>query len=285
MFKSLFTKTTESMDLNMYCCGKQECEPGHDFGPAVRDHYLIHYIFEGEGIFSVDGNTYRLGQGQGFLIYPDIVTYYKADMVNPWVYAWVGFKGLKAFHYLKLAGLSRENPIFSYNTDSYLKDCLNEMVESNHTASSQDLKLTGLLYMFISRLVEMNGSNIAADNPVMDRSDYYVNQAIRCMEINYSRNISISEIAASIGLDRSYLGSLFKKKLNVSPQEYLLKLRIEKACQLMVNENLTIGDISRSVGYGDQLHFSKMFKKIKHVSPTEYRKRLLESRASGCGCI
>ena len=120
MFKSLFTKTTESMDLNMYCCGKQECEPGHDFGPGVRDHYLIHYIFEGEGIFSVDGNTYRLGQGQGFLIYPDIVTYYKADLANPWVYA---CRSALRLSITSLAGLP-ENPIFTYNTDSYLKDRL-----------------------------------------------------------------------------------------------------------------------------------------------------------------
>lgn len=284
MFKTLFTEMPDSIDLYMYYCGMQHCEPGHSYGPAVRDHYLVHYIFSGEGIFSTEGNTYRLKQGQGFLMCPDIVGYYKADTKNPWVYAWVGFNGMKASHYLQLAGLSRFNPVFTYDTDSYLRDCLTEMVESKGNASSRDLKLTGLLYVFLSRLIESNGDTGFVDGASMNRTDYYVNQALRYMKMNYSQDITISGIASSIGLDRSYLGSLFRKKLGVSPREYLLRLRIDKACVLMGKEGLTIGDISRSVGFSDPLHFSKMFKKIRRVSPSKYRKKLLESRSSGRGC-
>jgi YesN/AraC family two-component response regulator len=91
--------------------------------------------------------------------------------------------------------------------------------------------------------------------------------------MNYSRKMTISELARSIGLDRSYLGSIFKEQLSTSLQNYLKNYRMDKACELMKNETLSIGDISRSVGYDDPLLFSKLFRKCKGVSPREYRRR------------
>ena len=93
---------------------------------------------------------------------------------------------------------------------------------------------------------------------------------------NYSSNIKISDIARHVGLNRSYFSNLFTKTLGVSPQEYLLSLRIEKACNLLEDFGLTIGEISMRVGYMDQLTFSKIFKKTKGVSPKLYRQLLLD---------
>ena len=284
MLKTLYANMSDNIDIYLQHCGIQDCEPGHSYGPAVRDYYLIHYISNGEGMFVSDGETYRLKQGQGFLICPEVVSYYEADSENPWSYAWVGFNGIKADHYLQMTGLSRKNPIFTYNTDSYLSDCIVEMVESSGSQSGRDLRFSGLLNLFISKLIENNGYSLPAGGTSTERADYYVNQAIKYMKANYTQNISISGIASSIGLDRSYLGALFKKKLDLSPRKYLLNLRIEKACRLIANENLTIGDISRSVGFNDPLHFSKMFKKTKNVSPMEYRKKIIEERRSGLAC-
>jgi mannose-6-phosphate isomerase-like protein (cupin superfamily) len=68
-------------DLNMYHCGTEDCAPGHDYGPAVKDHYLIHYILDGKGTFHVGEKIYQLGKGQGFLICPNVITYYQADCI------------------------------------------------------------------------------------------------------------------------------------------------------------------------------------------------------------
>ena len=93
---------------------------------------------------------------------------------------------------------------------------------------------------------------------------------------NYSSNIKISDIAKYVGLNRSYFSNLFTKTLGISPQEYLLSLRIEKACTLLEDLQLTIGEVSIKVGYTDQLTFSKIFKKTKGVSPKLYRQLLLD---------
>jgi AraC-like DNA-binding protein len=70
------------------------------------------------------------------------------------------------------------------------------------------------------------------------------------------------------------MGVIFKKYFNLTPQDFLINFRIEKACSLMQNPELTIGDISRSVGYNDQMLFSRVFKKIKGIPPSRYREKI-----------
>ena len=103
----------------------------------------------------------------------------------------------------------------------------------------------------------------------------HIKKALEFIAMNYSQKIEISDISSYIGLDRSYLYSLFVKHLNISPKDYLVRFRMQKATDLIRNNNLTIGEVSRSVGYDDPLLFSKMFKKIYGQSPSQYRKNLI----------
>jgi AraC-like DNA-binding protein len=260
----------KSTDLNMVHCGTEICEAGHSFGPAVRDHFLIHYIHSGIGKFSVGNSEYTLGKGQGFLICPNIVTYYHADLEDPWHYSWVGFHGLKAESILKSAGLTLDNPVFSTKGD-YIDNCFVQISAVSSLRHGSELRLLGLLCILLSELIEQSSSESLSDLTI-SRKEIYIKKAIEYIEMNYSRKVRIRELARHLGLDRSYLGSIFKGQLNTTLQEFLLNFRMDKACELMKNETLSIGDISRSVGYDDPLLFSKLFKKNKGLSPREYRK-------------
>lgn len=258
-------------DLNMYQCGTEDCNAGHYYGPAVRDHFLIHYIHSGKGKFCVGEREYNLQKGQGFLICPDIVTYYQADFEDPWTYSWVGFHGLKADSYLKSADLTMDNPIFTCNGDDYISGCFLQMISAKSLQKGREIHLLGLFYLFLSHLIEQNGK---ADlyGHAGSRKEVYIKKAIEYIEMNYSRKMSITEIAHHLGLDRSYLGSVFKEQLDTSLQDFLIKYRLDKACELMKKASLSIGDVSRSVGYDDPLMFSKLFKRNRGISPRDYRK-------------
>lgn len=264
-------KNKENYDLIVYQCGMSKCEPAHSFGPAVRDHYLIHYVLEGKGSFHVEGKNYRLNKNEGFLICPDVVTYYEADIEEPWSYAWVGFKGIKAEAYLKQANLHKNNPIFKHEEGSFIRRCLDEMRMAAKLKFGSDLRLQGLLSVFLSELIEMaevqqgQGANY---------KEMYLKRTLQFIETNYSRDITVSDMAQYIGLNKNYFSTFFKENLRITPQEYLIRYRVNKACELMKNQVLTIAEISRSVGYNDPLGFSKIFKKVKGLPPKKYREKI-----------
>lgn len=265
------TINRDGFDLVVYQCGMEKCKPSYSYGPAVRDHFLIHFIIKGRGIFYVNGKSYDIKENQGFLIYPNVVTYYKADDEEPWIYTWVGFKGIKADTYLKLANLNQENPIFECKKGEFAKKCFEDMIKATELKYGREVRLQGLLGVFLSELIEEVGKNVVINS---NYKELYIKKSLQFVETNYSRKLYISEMAKSVGLNKNYFSAFFKENMGVTPQEYIIKFRINKACELMGNRGLTISDISRSVGYDDTLGFSKVFKKEKGMSPTSYRENL-----------
>lgn len=104
-------------------------------------------------------------------------------------------------------------------------------------------------------------------------SDYYIKEAINYMEQNFQNTISIEDIAAVCGINRSYFGKIFRNSTGRSPQEFLMNYRMVKATELLKLTSLSIADIGSAVGYENQLHFSRAFKNIYGVSPREWRKQ------------
>ena len=106
------------VDLGLYQFGREDCEPAHSFGPAIRNHYLFHYILNGKGTFmwqDAKGHEHKtpLKAGQGFLISPGQITTYVADERIPWEYCWLEFDGLRAKESLEITGLSVNQPIYN----------------------------------------------------------------------------------------------------------------------------------------------------------------------------
>ena len=273
--KYLEPQKKQSVDLFLCFCGMEDCTPGYSYGPAVRPQYVIHYIIDGEGSYTVNNKTYKLKKNQGFLICPGTVTYYEADKTNPWSYMWIGFNGVKAETYLNYANLNEENLIFEYSKDSTLKDYISEMLKLNEMDYSNELKLEGLLYFFMSKLVETRKD--VFNQKAYKSAELYLEKSIEFIENNYSNNIKINDIANYIGINRSYLTHIFKKNIDTSPQEFLVTYKIDKACTLLQNTDLSIKVVAKSIGYSDPLTFSKIFKKVKGESPKNYKETFFQN--------
>ena len=104
-------------------------------------------------------------------------------------------------------------------------------------------------------------------------SDYYIKEAINYIEQNFQNNITIEDIAKVCGINRSYFGKIFRRSTGRSPQEFLMNYRMIKAAELLKLTSLSIADIGSAVGYENQLHFSRAFKKKYGVPPREWRNR------------
>lgn len=270
LLEKYYISMKDNTDLNVYRCGIEECLPEHSWGPGVRDHYIIHVILSGKGCFTVDGQTYTLNKGQGFLICPGQIVCYKADTDTPWTYSWVGFHGIKAKQVLIRAGLSPACPIFNYSDSDLLIESLDKMITEARNVQASDLMLSGLLYQFLARLVHREQSHEPAYDKNPD-SSRYVAKAVEYIEKNYAGILSVNGMAAFLKIDRSYLSTLFSRHLGISPRDFIINYRINKASELLGNPLLSIGDVARSVGYKDPLQFSKTYRKVKGVSPSKFR--------------
>ena len=256
-----------SLDAYVYTCGYETCEPGHSYGPVLRSGYLIHYVLGGKGYYRVNNTMYRLEEGDAFLICPDELIYYEADKKEPWTYTWIGFQGVKIRGYLERTSLPA-TPVFHYGHDDRIRLCHEKMFEANQLSGNRDLIMNSILYEYLFLLARKFPREQISPG---EKQSIYVEEALRYLESRYGQELSIKALADELGLDRSHLHRVFKAATGVSPQEYLLDLRIRKASELLKRTDLPVSVIALSVGYEDTLYFSRLFKKKKGHSPTRYR--------------
>ncbi len=99
-----------------------------------------------------------------------------------------------------------------------------------------------------------------------------IKKAIEFIKDNYSRNISIEDVAEKVTLAPTYLCSIFKKEVGRTINQFIEEYRIKKAKQLLKNEDIKLSNISQMVGYSNAAYFISVFKKVTGISPSEYRK-------------
>lgn len=231
--------------------GQEACVSGHDFGPAVRTYWLVHYVVSGCGIYQVGERTHYVKTGEMFVIAPGVETYYRADETDPWNYIWVGF--------------ATESDITAYLSEVIscpeAEKIFHAMKRCEDYEPGRNLYLTGRVWELFALLLEQKGGS----------RDDYVQQALDCIHAEYMYGITVEAVAHRLNLERTYFSTLFKKQLGISPKQYLLNYRMNAAASLLRQSGIGVSVVANSVGYSDLYVFSKMFKRHFGVAPTQYR--------------
>lgn len=259
----IYTTNPENSSIRIRDLGLERDSSEAHWGPAIRDFYIFHYIINGSGYF----NGQLVKKGQGFTIKKNALHEYHSNPDDPWQYFWFMMDADEKYleDCFANTNVSLDNCIFDF---SFLPELM-ELIKKVLVHSSNMISHATSLSFFYS-LVELHEST-SPQKTMMPSSDIHIQKTILYMENNYYKNIKISDIAHSIFVDDRYLYNLFIKKLNISPKAYLNNIRISKACNLLTETSLSIATISKTVGYDDQLSFSKFFKKHIGISPIQYR--------------
>lgn len=264
-YKTLLGEMTA---LGVYNVGSQKCMPLHQWGPGVRNHYLIHYIVSGKGVFVEGDKTYRIGAGEAFLALPDTEITYYADADDPWEYAWVGFAGTDAQPILQCTAFSEGSPVIRPEDGEAFHKALLRIYAARGADFNHAVRMTGELYSALSLL--MHSQPARRDESIAAQ---YVQKAATYIAHHYAYPISIPDIASYVGIDRSHLYTVFKQVTGVSPKDYLTDFRIRRACALLREPALSITAVANSVGFENNLYFSKVFRKRMNLSPSDYRRQ------------
>ena len=251
-------------------CGMEKCAPGYAFGPYCRENYVIHLVLEGKGTLKREGKDYTIRENQAFLLRPGVDTIYQADWEDPWVYAWIGFHGYQCDSLIERMGFSAEEDVIDVENARTLAGYISQMLDHK--------ELTFADYLRRGAYMELLMADIIAGADVPDKKEHfseeaYVDLAVKEIITNYEHPVRISRIANKIGINRSYLSIIFKKRLGVSPQQYLIDFRLEKAAELILGTGMAIRAVASVVGYADPLTFSKAFKQKYGCSPSMFREK------------
>ena len=257
-------------ELYLCFCGYSKCEPLHSFGPAVRPDYIIHYILKGKGRYYIEETQYCLEAGQGFLIEPNVLTFYQADEKDPWEYLWVGFNGSNVKEYLQDIGLNSGRFIFRSGYAAKLKSVVVDMLQNTTSTITNQYERQSLLYSFFAILSQ--NINISVPRG-QDGENIHIRRAVEFVRNNYFNSIRITDIAKYVCVDRTYLYELFRRYLDVSPQDYLTNYRLTRAAELLTLTELTVGEIDLSCGYQNAYSFGKAFKAKRGITPVKYREK------------
>ena len=255
-------------DLVLTECGREVCIPKKRIVNDPKSYHLIHYVTRGKGKLEVGGVVYHLSKGTLFYIGPNNQAKYSPDENDPWTYEWLGFCGNAADYLVSIIGLGSSSPIFRDDAQKTIRKILDELVNSYLENSEFDVFSLGLCYQILGIILrekKMQGYSYShALSLVLITKNF--------IENNLQFDIKVSDIASNVGVSPNYLANVFASVDKTSPKQYLIKVRMARAEQLLATGKYRISEIAEMVGYKNQLYFSTEFKKTYKISPSKYAK-------------
>lgn len=242
------------------------------YRPRGRIDYQLIYVASGKAHFYFEDREELVTAGHMVLYRPREVqkyVYYGTDQTE--VY-WVHFTGSDVKNILRQYGISDNMHIFYCGALLEYQSLFRLMIQELQMCREDYQELLAMLLRHILILIHRQMNNVKkADSRFMTEE---IDLAVSYFNEYYNTDICIEEYAASRHMSTSWFIRNFRKYTGFTPMQYILEIRISNAESLLEATEYNITEISRIVGYENPLYFSRLFKKSKGLSPSEYRKRI-----------
>ena len=275
MRKMIFPLITEEESrLPFYITSIGSLENQHYVNrPEGYNSYHWLHCTSGSGRLSISGREYVIDAGTAFLFYPGVPHEYYA-VREPWTSFWITFDGRSVAELMSVLGIGSFE-IYQI-TDMKRLDALHADI---HSAASSERPLRGIecshrLYRF---LLELKSCTSTWESRSRNKKNSQLQPILDFIERNYGRNISLTELADEAGITPQHICRLFRQAYNMRPFEYLNKLRLQKAKEMLVSpSNPQLKVIAASAGYNDTSYFCAVFKEYEGMTPVEFKRLHME---------
>ncbi len=240
---------------------------------AGIDQAILIYCAKGRGWCDIASQKLDIVVGNVLIIPPFTPCAFGADLENPWTISWVHLAGDNVQPLLAKLGITREKPVVELGDDpkvlALFEDALT-VAENGETCTTTNLFHTG---QSVGRLLALINWRRSRGSLKPADAGERVKQCIEFMKQNLCEPLQLDRLARVANLSHSHFHASFQKETGHSPLEYLIKLRMDRACHLLASTERPIKEIAAEVGYEDPLYFSRAFRTHRHTSPTEYREQ------------
>ena len=238
-------------------------------GRALPEFHII-YITKGEGTYETEGRIYQVKPGSAIMLFPMMKHRYQPLFETGWHEFWVGFKGAY-FDRLLEENILPRNRVF-------YEPGLHEQLISAFGGILEEVKAQKPLYQFraCSLIVSLLAEILARERRKEQPAPYQqiVEEAKSLMEIGISGGLNMTHISEQLGTSTSRLNEIFKTYTGMTPYQYFIHIKIRKAQELLEQKDLSIKEVAYRMGFEDQYHFSRLFKKKTGTSPLGWKKAL-----------
>lgn len=252
--------------LAVNCTGLVRME--HAFSsdvPAGRNDYYLQYMAGGEMDVTLPAGRVVMREGDAIFYFPH--THYRYESRSGASYYWVHFSGSEAALLMRECGFENQR-VMAVGVHERLRSGFERMF-SDFISRDAFFELT--LSTSLSKLcLDLARLHAAAAEP-RPASDDRIDRVIAKIHRAYDKPLSIAALAAEEFLSESRLRVLFRQRTGMSPHAYMTALRVSTAKQLLESSAVSVGEAAKAVGFDDALYFSKVFKQVVGVSPSEYR--------------
>lgn len=260
-FKAFKNKEFADFDICVYNYGYRHCTPGFTPGYHYREHYLIHYVYEGECVVEIEDKTYHVFSGQMFVIFPNKLCNYTASAENPCTYRWIEIDGNNFESFLKTTSLSQSAPVISDNAEGSIGALFTTITDEGKMSCK---KLNGYAWFLAEALSK-------TDSERQSVYEKYIEKAVEYIRFNSEKKTTVSDVAAYLQIDRSYLSRVFNEYMGISIKKYIYNYHMDIGKSFLAYSNLSIKEIAAAIGYEDPLDFTKAFHRSFGMSPTKWR--------------
>lgn len=235
----------------------------------IKDFYALHIILDGKGTFKEHGTSHDLKQGQAFLVRPGQLVSYSVDPSEPWEYIWIGFNGSDVEKLFEQEGIGGNQTVFNLKKIEVFKKILSPLFFKNGSEffewQENNLQLQSFCFACLNEFFKQ-----VEKNELEKKNKSVFDEICKYVLLNCD-TVLVNTLCEKFAMSRANLFKIFKKKMDISPQQYIMKCKMERARKLIVETDLPFKVIAHSLGYSEYERFSKVYKKYFNLSPSSFR--------------
>ena len=233
--------------------------------PQDGTYCLFQYTISGNGEIKIDNNIYKIKKNEAFFIkIPSNHTYYLPKNTS-WEVLYIEFSIETENLWKEIVNNNEKSQIFKFNPHSKF---ISLLWETFYAATNGEIdnvyKCSQYSYNLLFELLNQYYNTKKKNSSTIENIKKFIKK-------NYSKPISIEDISNFVNLSKFHLSRRFKEEVGISHWQYIIKIRLKNATDLLLNSNMNIEEISEKVGFSCGNYFSKAFKHKFKISPTEYR--------------
>lgn len=242
---------------------------GHYVRRDLHSDDLFLYCVGGEGTVTVDGANHSVGAGDLMMLPNGVTHVYGANPQRPWTLYWVHFAGEQSKAFWSYLEFNREQPVARVGLSASLAAALAGIVQS----LEGDFLESSLIYgsnMLRQVLAQLQMTRLQNRET---RSQFSVDTIHEVMRKSLHDELDLNTLAQTANMTRHAFCRRYKAITGVSPYKHYLYLKMKRACHFLDATDQSITEIAELMGYRDPYYFSRIFRQVMGMPPSQYRSR------------